>query len=413
MDRADFVHLHLHTEYSLLDGACRIKDLFSRAAELGQTSVAITDHGVMYGVVEFYQQAKSRGIHPVIGCEVYVAPRSMTDKDPAVDRGYTHLVLLCENTEGYRNLMKLVTRSFTDGFYQKPRVDYETLREYHNGLIALSACLAGEIPQKILAGDMAGAEACAKKLRDIFGKDSFFLELQDHGIPDQLRVNTALISLSKSLGIGLVATNDVHYLTKEDAKAHDVLLCIQTGKTLDAPDRMRFDTEEFYLKSGEEMARLFSHVPEAIENTVRIANRCQVSFDFTQAHLPRFQNPDGLSSRDYLKKCVEQGLEKRLSERHITDRTPYDQRLSYELETIETMGFCDYFLIVSDFVNFAKNNGIYVGPGRGSGAGSLAAWCLNITELDPIRNRLLFERFLNPERVSMPDFDVDFCMLRR
>ncbi len=413
MEREDFVHLHLHTEYSLLDGACRIDRLFQRARELGQSSVAITDHGVMYGAIEFYKAAKKEGIHPIIGCEVYLAARSMSEKDPAYDRENYHLILLCENMTGYRNLIRLVTASFTDGFYQKPRIDMEALRQNHEGLICLSACLAGKIPRLILAGDTAGAEACARELRDIFGPDSFFLELQDHGIADQLRVNSALIALSKKSGIGLVATNDVHYLLPEDAKSHDALLCIQTGKTLQDQDRMRFETEEFYFKSTEEMASLFPKTPEAITNTAAIARRCQVEFDFTQAHLPHFQNDLGLSSSEYLKKLCLEGLEKRIAEHNIQNRSEYDSRLEYELSVVDKMGFCDYFLIVSDFVGFAKKNDIYVGPGRGSGAGSLAAWCLDITELDPIANHLIFERFLNPERVSMPDFDIDFCKERR
>ncbi len=413
MKREEFAHLHLHTEYSLLDGACRIDRLFARAKEMGQKSVAITDHGVIYGVIAFYKAAKEVGIHPVIGCEVYVAPRRMQDKEPALDREYYHLVLLCENMTGYHNLIQLVTASFTEGFYQKPRVDLDILRKHSEGLIALSACLAGKIPQQILKGDLTGAEESALELRDIFGKDSFFLEMQDHGIADQIRVNAALSSLSQKLDIPLVATNDVHYLNREDAESHDILLCIQTGKVLQDEGRMKFETDEFYLKSTEEMASLFPKHPEAISNTAKIAERCNVEFDFSEAHLPAFRNDLGLTSFEYLKKISTEGLEKRLAENKITDRTKYDQRLAYELETIEKMGFSDYFLIVADFVNFAKKNGIYVGPGRGSGAGSLAAWCLDITELDPIKGNLIFERFLNPERVSMPDFDIDFCKDRR
>ena len=413
MEREDFVHLHLHTEYSLLDGACRIDRVFQRAKELGQTSVAITDHGVMYGAIAFYKAAKKEGLHPVIGCEVYLASRGMEDKDPSMDRESDHLVLLCENMTGYRNLMKLVTDSFTKGFYQKPRVDMDALRSHHEGLIALSACLAGRLSKRILAGDIAEAEKHALEMEEIFGKGNYFLELQDHGIPDQLRVNSALVSLSRRTGIGLVATNDVHYLTREDAESHDALLCIQTGKTLQDTDRMRFETNEFYFKSTEEMASLFPKTPEAITNTSAIAKRCSVEFDFTEAHLPHFKNELGLPSYDYLKKVCMEGLERRISENSITNRYEYETRLNYELETVEKMGFCDYFLIVADFVSFAKKNGIYVGPGRGSGAGSLAAWCLGITELDPIHYGLIFERFLNPERVSMPDFDIDFCKERR
>ena len=413
MKPEEFVHLHLHTEYSLLDGACRIDRIFQRAKELGQKHVAITDHGAIYGVIAFYKAAQKAGIHPIIGCEVYVAPRSMKDKDPSLDRNYYHLVLLCENMTGYHNLISLVTESFTEGFYQKPRVDLDALRRHKDGLIALSACLAGKIPQEILSGNLAGAEEAAIQLRDIFGKDCFFLELQDHGIADQLRVNSAVASLSEKLDIPLVCTNDVHYLRKEDAEIHDILLCVQTGKTLQDENRMRFETDQFYMKSTGEMAALFPRHPEAITNTSKIAERCQVEFDFSSAHLPRFRNDLGLSSQDYLRKLALEGLEKRIGQLNITDRAEYEKRLEYELSTIASMGFCDYFLIVADFVGFAKREGIYVGPGRGSGAGSLVAWCLDITELDPIREKLIFERFLNPERVSMPDFDIDFCKERR
>ncbi|MBR5295834.1 MAG: DNA polymerase III subunit alpha, partial [Clostridia bacterium] len=413
MNREDFVHLHLHTEYSLLDGACRIDRLFERAKEMGQKSVAITDHGVIYGVIAFYKAAKKAGIHPIIGCEVDVAPRRMQDKEPSLDREYHHLVLLCENMTGYHNLIKLVTAAYTEGFYQKPRVDIEILKKHSEGLIALSACLAGKIPQQILKGDLDGAEKTALELKNIFGKDSFYLELQDHGIPEQIRVNAALSTLSKKLDIPLVATNDVHYLRKEDSESHDILLCIQTGKILQDEGRMKFETDEFYLKSTEEMASLFPKHPEAITNTVKIAERCQLEFDFTEAHLPSYHNDLGLSSYEYLKKLSFEGLERRISENKIENREIYEERLNYELDTVEKMGFSDYFLIVSDFVGFAKKNDIYVGPGRGSGAGSLAAWCLDITELDPIKGNLIFERFLNPERVSMPDFDIDFCKERR
>ncbi|MBE6712668.1 MAG: DNA polymerase III subunit alpha [Ruminococcaceae bacterium] len=413
MKQEDFVHLHLHTEYSLLDGACRIDRIFQRAKELGQKHVAITDHGVIYGVIAFYKAAKKAGIHPIIGCEVYVAPRSMRDKDPNIDRNYYHLVLLCENMTGYHNLIRLVTEAFTDGFYQKPRVDLDALRRHGEGLIALSACLAGKIPQEILQGNLAGAEESAVQLQSIFGQDHFYLELQDHGIADQLRVNSALISLSEKLNIPLVCTNDVHYLRKEDAEIHDVLLCVQTGKVLQDESRMRFETDQFYMKSTEEMASLFPKHPEAITNTGKIAERCQVEFDFSSAHLPHFHNDFGLSSEEYLRKTASEGLQMRAKQFGITDISTYQERLNYELNTIEAMGFSDYFLIVADFVGFAKKQGIYVGPGRGSGAGSLVAWCLDITELDPIREKLIFERFLNPERVSMPDFDIDFCKERR
>ncbi|MBQ3075528.1 MAG: DNA polymerase III subunit alpha, partial [Clostridia bacterium] len=413
MKQEDFVHLHLHTEYSLLDGACRIDRIFQRAKELGQKHVAITDHGVIYGVIAFYKAAKKAGIHPIIGCEVYVAPRKMTDKDPSIDRNYYHLILLCENMTGYHNLIQLVTEAFTEGFYQKPRVDLDALRKHSEGLIALSACLAGKIPQEILLGNLAEAEQTALELQDIFGKGSFYLELQDHGIPDQLRVNSALISLSEKLDIPLVCTNDVHYLRKEDAEIHDVLLCVQTGKVLQDENRMRFETDQFYMKSTEEMSSLFPRHPEALTNTAEIARRCQVEFDFSSAHLPHFQNDLNMSSEEYLRKISFEGLDLRFKQNGITNEDEYKARLEYELSVIEKMGFSDYFLIVADFVGFAKKEGIYVGPGRGSGAGSLAAWCLDITELDPIREKLIFERFLNPERVSMPDFDVDFCKERR
>ncbi len=413
MENCDFVHLHLHTEYSLLDGACRIDRLFLRARELGQKAVAITDHGVMYGALAFYKAALDAGVKPIIGCEVYVAPNGRKEKDSLSDRGYHHLILLCKNKTGYQNLIKMVTLSFTEGFYQKPRVDMSLLREYHEGLIALSACLAGKLPQLILDGKTVEAKAYASEMKEIFGADSYYLELQNHGIADELRVNAALIPLAKELGLGLVCTNDVHYLTREDAKSHDVLLCIQTGKTVSDPDRMRFESDEYYLKSGEDMQTLFGHVPEALSNTVKIAEMCSLEFDLTSAHLPKYRNELGLSSAEYLRKLCREGLERRFAEYRLTDKAPYEKRLQYELDTVAQMGFCDYFLIVADFVQFAKSRGIYVGPGRGSGAGSLAAWCLGITELDPLEYQLIFERFLNPERVSMPDFDIDFCYERR
>ncbi len=411
----EFVHLHLHTEYSLLDGACRIDRLFDRALELGQTSVAITDHGVMYGAVEFFKAAKQKGIHPIIGCELYVCQREMDDKDFAFDKNYNHLILLCENEIGYRNLTKLVSRSFTRGFYYKPRISLSLLKKHCEGLICLSACLAGRIPQLILDSNLQGAEEYALELYQTFGRDHFYLELQDHGYPEQIRVNAALKQISKKHGIPLVATNDVHYLEKKDAQSQAVLMCIQTNSLISDGRPLGFETDEFYLKSSEEMAALFADVPEALENTVKISKACQFSFDFSTMHLPKFTPPDGLSCSDYLRKTALEGLFALKDEhgRSLGGLPDYQERLEYELSVIDSMGFPDYFLIVWDFVRFAKSKGIYVGPGRGSGAGSLAAYCLGITAVDPIRYHLLFERFLNPQRVSMPDFDIDFCYERR
>ena len=400
----------MHTEYSLLDGACRIRELVAAVKELGQEAVAITDHGVMYGAVEFYKEAKKQGIKPIIGCEVYVAPRRMTDKTHGVDSEYTHLVLLCENMTGYQNLIKLVSRSWTDGFYNKPRVDYELLTAHHEGLIALSACLAGEIPRLLGRGDYAAAHARALALRDLFGEGNFFLELQDHGIEEQRVVNAGLLRLHKETGIPLVVTNDCHYIRKSDARIHEILLCIQTKSTIDEPNAFRFPTQEFYLKSEEEMRALFPDVPEAADNTVKIAERCNVAFEFGHTKLPHFDVPDGMAHADYLRGLCYDGLRAKYA--HPDDEA-LTARLDYELSVIETMGYVDYYLIVNDFVQYAKSRGIPVGPGRGSGAGSLAAYCVGITDVDPIRYNLLFERFLNPERVSMPDFDIDFCNERR
>lgn len=404
-----FSHLHLHTQYSLLDGCCRIDELLDRAKELGQTSVAITDHGVMYGAVEFYKAAKARGINPVIGCEVYVAPRSRTDKQKGPDSQYSHLVLLCENNEGYGNLIKMVSLGFTEGFYSKPRVDRELLEKYHGGIIALSACLAGEIPRALLADDYDGAKECAKWYKSVFGDDNFFLELQNHNLPEQARINPYIKKLARELGIKTVATNDVHYINKDDAFMHKVLLCVQTGSKINEKNTLEFKTDEFYLKSEEEMRAAFPDCPEAVENTESIAERCKVEFEFGKIKLPYFDT-GGEDHFEYFKRLCLDGFRKRYGE------NPPDsvrQRLDYELSVINKMGYVDYYLIVGDFVNYAKTHGISVGPGRGSGAGSIAAYCMGITGIDPIKYNLIFERFLNPERVSMPDFDIDFCYVNR
>ena len=404
-----FAHLHVHTEYSLLDGACRIGKLVERAKALGQTAVAITDHGAMYGVIDFYRACKAAGLHPVIGCEVYVAPRGMQDRVHGVDNEARHLVLLCENETGYQNLSYLVSKAFLDGFYIKPRVDLALLREHSEGLIALSACLAGAIPRCLRAHDYDGAKAAALELADIFGPEHFYLELQDHGLPEQQEVNRGILRLSGETGLPLVATNDAHYLTREDSYIQDVLMCIQMGKTVDDPNRMRFETQEFYIKSEEEMRRLFPNQPEALENTQKIADRCQVEFEFNHYHLPEYKAPDGSDSLSYFRRLCEEGFRER-----YPDAPPeYRRRLDYEMSVVEKMGYVDYYLIVADFILWAKRTGIPVGPGRGSGAGSIAAYCMHITEMDPMKYSLIFERFLNPERVSMPDFDTDFCQARR
>lgn len=404
-----FAHLHVHSEYSLLDGACRIEELMDRVAALGQPAVALTDHGVMYGAIDFYRAAKARGIHPVIGCEVYVAPKSRFDKTYVGGEWHRHLILLCENMEGYRNLIHMVSLSFSEGFYIKPRVDLELLKKHHQGLICLSACLAGEIPNKLMNGDYDGAKETALLYRDIFGEGNYFLEIQDHGIEEQKNVNRAIFHLSEETGIPLVATNDAHYLTRQDAALQDVLMAIQMGKTVDDPTRMKFETEEFFIKSRDEMAALFPNHPKALENTVKIAERCQVEFEFGKYHLPEFDVPEGYTAREYLQKLCDDGFAVRYPDDDGTVRA----RLQYELDMIDKMGFVDYFLIVSDFIGYAKRNGIPVGPGRGSAAGSIVSYCLAITDLDPIQYSLYFERFLNPERVSMPDIDVDFCYVRR
>ncbi len=405
----EFAHLHLHTEYSLLDGCCRIKKLIDKAAEIGQKSIAITDHGVMYGVIDFYKYAKSKGIKPIIGCEVYVAPRSRFDKQKGLDNGYSHLVLLCENNEGYSNLIKLVSAGFTEGFYSKPRVDRELLAKYHKGIIALSACLAGEIPKAILNGDYEKAKETALWYKNTFGENNYFLEIQDHGIREQKISNNGILRLSEETGIPLVATNDVHYINAEDYRMHKVLLCVQTGSKISEESALEFKTNEFYLKSAEQMAKLFENAPSAVENTVKIAERCNVQFEFGKIKLPRFDIGERDHFEYFKEKCVE-GMHRIYGEN--PEKAVLD-RLDYELSVINRMGYVDYYLIVADFVNYAKNNNIPVGPGRGSGAASLAAYCIGITGVDPIKYNLYFERFLNPERVSMPDFDIDFCYVNR
>ena len=406
----NFTHLHVHTEYSLLDGSNKIKEYVARVKELGMDSAAITDHGVMYGVIDFYRAAREVGINPILGCEVYVAPGSRFDKDTGTgeDR-YYHLVLLAENNKGYSNLMKIVSKGFVEGFYYKPRVDMELLREYHEGIIALSACLAGEVSRYLTRGMYEDAKAAALRYQDIFGKGNFFLELQDHGISEQQEVNRQLLRMHQETGIELVATNDVHYTTAEDAEPHDILLCLQTGKKLADEDRMRYEGGQYYVKSPEEMERLFPYALEALENTHKIAERCHVEIEFGVTKLPKYDVPEGYTSWEYLNKLCFDGL----SERYHPVTQELKDRLEYELSTIKNMGYVDYFLIVWDFIKYARDNDIMVGPGRGSAAGSLVAYTLGITQLDPIRYDLLFERFLNPERVSMPDIDVDFCFERR
>ena len=405
-----FTHLHVHTEYSLLDGSSKIGELAARAKELGMDSMAITDHGVMYGVIDFYRAARAAGIKPIIGCEVYVSPGSRFDRETVhgEDR-YYHLVLLAENNTGYQNLMKIVSKGFVDGFYYKPRIDEEVMREYHEGIIALSACLAGEVPRYLEKGLYEEAKEAAKRHLEIFGEGNYFLELQDHGIPLQRQVNQGIMRLSKELNIPLVATNDCHYINADDWEAHDILLCIQTGKKVSDENRMRYEGGQYYVKSEEEMRQLFPYAPEAIENTHKIAERCNVEIEFGVTKLPRFDVPDEYDSWGYLNHLCDEGFALRYPDDDGTLRA----RLDYELGTIKSMGYVDYFLIVWDFINFAKSHGIAVGPGRGSAAGSIVAYCLKITDIDPIRYQLLFERFLNPERVSMPDIDVDFCYERR
>ena len=408
-----FTHLHVHSEYSLLDGMSKINKAPEYVKSLGMDSLAITDHGVMFGIIDFYKSCKKSGIKPIIGCEVYVAPRTRFDKDPDRDRNMNHLILLAENMIGYKNLTKLVSAAFTEGFYFKPRVDKELLREHSEGIICLSACLAGAIPRKILNGDYSGAKAEALELRDIFGKDNFYLEIQNHFLDDDKPATLGLVKLAEEIGAPLVATNDAHYIKRSDAKAHDVLLAIQTGSTVDDENRMRFANDEFYLKSESEMMELFPEHPEAIENSHKIAERCNVEFEFGEYHLPEFIPPEGMTNKDYLRKLCYDGLERRYGSEALQDGSTYRDRLESELEVIEKMGYVEYFLIVWDFIHYAKSNDIPVGPGRGSAAGSIVAYSLAITEIEPIKYNLIFERFLNPERVSMPDIDVDFCIDRR
>lgn len=405
-----FTHLHVHTEYSLLDGAARIPDLVAHAKELGMESLAITDHGAMFGVIDFYKACKKAGIKPIIGCEVYTAARRMTDKDPARDKHQGHLVLLAKDNDGYKNLIKIVSAGYITGYYYKPRIDKELLREHSKGIIALSACLAGNVQHKLLTGDYEGAKNEAAELLDIFGRGNFYIEMQDQGLEEEARINPQLLQISRELDIPVVATNDVHYVKKSDAAVHDVLLAIQTATSINDENRMRFPNDEFYLKSEEEMRKIFAAVPEAIDNTQIIADACNVEFEFGKYHLPQFKPPEGFTNREYLRYLCERGLKIRYGDNPSQELR---DRLEYELGVIESMGYVEYFLIVWDFINFARENGIAVGPGRGSADGSLVAYCLHITDVDPIKYNLIFERFLNPERVSMPDIDVDFCYERR
>lgn len=405
-----FTHLHTHTEFSLLDGACRIEQLVSRAKSLGMQSLAITDHGNMYGAVDFYRACKKEGIKPIIGCEVYVAARTRFDKDKVLDKEYNHLILLCKNETGYKNLIHMVSKAFTEGFYFKPRIDHDLLEKYSEGLICLSACLAGEIPQAILQKDYEQAKRTALWYRDVFGEGNYYLELQNHGLPEQLSVNEGIKRISRETGIPLVATNDVHYIEQTDAKIQQVLICIATNHVIGDDTGLEFHSNEFYLKSEEEMQELFSDVPEAIDNTQIIAEKCNFDFEFGTTKLPYYETPDNMNHFTYFKMLCMQGMKERYGENPPQE---YYDRLAYELETVEKMGYTDYYLIVADFVSFAKSKAIPVGPGRGSGAGSIAAYCMGITDLDPMKYNLLFERFLNPERVSMPDFDIDFCYERR
>ena len=408
--RMAFTHLHVHTEYSLLDASGKIPEMVARAKELGMDSLAITDHGAMYGVIDFYRAAKNAGIKPIIGCEIYVAPGSRFDREVgAGEDKYYHLILLAENNTGYANLMKIVSRGFTEGFYYRPRVDLETLEKYHEGLICSSACLAGEVARNLAADRYEEACRAALRYRDIFGKDNFFLEIMDHGIPLQRKVNAGILRMRDELGIPIICTNDCHYIGRDDVESHDILLCIQTGKKVSDTDRMRYEGGQYYLKSEEEMRQLFGYAPDALENTAKIAARCNVEIEFGVRKLPKYDVPDNLTSWEYLQKLCEEGFAKRYPSGDESLR----ERLRYELDTIHSMGFVDYFLIVWDYIHYARSQGIMVGPGRGSAAGSIVSYCLGITDIDPIRLQLIFERFLNPERVSMPDIDVDFEYERR
>ncbi len=410
-ENVDFVHLHVHTEYSLLDGANRIKDLVTKVKESGMKACAITDHGVMYGAIEFYKECQKQGIKPIIGCEVYVAPRSRFDKENTIDEKPGHMILLCKDNEGYKNLIKIVSASFIDGYYYKPRVDLELLRKYHEGLIATSGCVFGFVPRAILDDDYDKAKEIANEYIDIFGKENFYLEIQNHGLEDQIVATRGLIRLSKELGVDMIATNDCHYLNKEDGYSHEVLLCIQTGKKMNDLDRFKFETNEVYVKTPQEMKEAFKNFPNALANTVKVAERCNVTFEFGHTILPNFDTPDNMDHFEYLKKLTNEGLKERFGANGNTDEIK--SRIDYELTTINKMGYTDYYLIVWDFIHYAKSQGIPVGPGRGSGAGSLVAYLIGITDVNPLKYGLIFERFLNPERVSMPDFDIDFCYERR
>lgn len=407
---SEFVHLHVHSEFSLLDGANRIKDLPVRAKELGMDAIAVTDHGSMFGTIDFYKECKKNGVKPIIGCEVYVAPRTRFDKESGIDNKYNHLILLAKNNNGYKNLSKMVSLGFVDGYYYKPRIDKELLEKYHEDLICCSACIAGEVPQAILHDDIDKAEEKAMWFKNLFG-DDYYIEVQANSYPEQIMVNQKLIALAKKLDIPLVATNDAHYLKKEDYYSHEVLLCVQTGKKMTDEDRMSFSTNDFYIKSPEEMKDYFANLPEALENTVKIAEKCNVDFEFGHTILPNYDVPEEFKSHyDYIKKLCDDGIKEKYGEnpsKEILDRA------EYELSVIKKMGYVDYFLIVWDYINWAKSQGIPVGPGRGSGAGSIVAYAIGITDIDPIKYSLIFERFLNPERISMPDFDVDFCYERR
>ncbi|WP_337531219.1 DNA polymerase III subunit alpha, partial [Zhenhengia sp.] len=403
-----YTHLHVHTEYSLLDGSAKIKELLAKTKELGMDALAITDHGVMYGAIDFYKEAKNIGVKPIIGCEVYVSPRTRFDKEKQ-DLRYNHLVLLAKNNEGYQNLIKMVSQGFIEGFYRKPRIDLDLLREHHEGLIALGACLAGPVSRPLLEDNYEKAKEAALLYEEIMGKDHFYLEIQDHGMSQQAKVNPQTLRIAQETGIPLVATNDVHYILEEDANPHEVLLCIQTGKTMQDEDRMIYEGGQYYLKSPEQMYALFPYATEALENTAKIAERCNVTFDFHELKLPSFDVPTEESPEEYLRRLCDEGLAMRYTP--VTDELR--KRLEYELGIIIQMGFVDYFLIVSDFIKYAKRQGIPVGPGRGSAAGSIVAYVLEITDIDPIKYSLLFERFLNPERISMPDIDIDFCYERR